>query len=125
MGDQQVAREMLSRLIEAYNSKDRDALRSLYADDVSLWSSLGESVSGREQVMAHIDELFEKLPDEHMNADTVITDGKTIVVELTSAGTDASDSPYEFRFTEVFELEDGRFSQISTYIDPDVVEATT
>lgn len=125
MGDRQLAREAIGRLIDAYNSKDRDALRSLYAADISLWSSLGESVSGRDQVLAHIDELFEKLPDERMTADTVVTDGETIVVELTSRGTDAAGAAYEFQFTEVFELEDGRFSHIRTYIDPDVVEATT
>lgn len=124
MGDKQQARERLRRLIDAYNSKDREALSNLYTDDISLWTSLGGSVTGKDEVLAHIDELFEKLSDERMTADTVITDGETIVVELTSTGSDVKGNPYEFQFTEVFELENGRFVRIRTYIDPDIVEAT-
>lgn len=125
MGDKQQARQQLRRLIDAYNRKDREALSKLYADDISLWTSLGGSVTGKDEVLAHVDELFEKLPDERMTAETVVTDGETIVVELLSTGSDAKGRPYEFQFTEVFELENGRFVKIRTYIDPDVVEGTT
>lgn len=123
MASRESARAALSRLVEAYNNKDRDALGDLYAEDISLWSSLGESRKGREEVLGHVAELFKTLPDERMRADTVVTDGSTIVVELTSTGTDAGGESYEIRFTEVFELSDGKFTAIRTYIDPDDVEA--
>lgn len=123
MTDRQSARETLKRLIDGYNRKDRAALADLYAEDVLLWSSLGEESSGRDSVLAHVQQLFTVLPDERMRADTVVTDGATIVVEFTSGGTDANDEPYEIQFTEVFELSDGQFKEIRTYIDPDVVEA--
>lgn len=123
MTDKESAREALRRLVEAYNAKDRDALGELYADDIELWSSLGESTSGRDRVLAHVDELFKALPDERMRADTVVTDSTTVVVEFTSSGKDSAGEPYEIQFTEVFELSDGKFTAIRTYIDPDDVAA--
>ena len=122
MPDRESARQALDRLIDAYNSKDADTLASVYAEDVQLWSSLGAETSGRASVLDHARELFAALPNEKMAADTVVTDGETIVVEFTSTGTDANDEPYEIKFTEIFEL-DGQFTGIRTYIDPDVVEA--
>lgn len=123
MSDRKAARQSLTRLIDAYNTKDPDALAGLYAADVVLWSSLGAETTGRDSVLAHARELFAALPDETMSADTVVTDGDTIVVEFTSTGTDANDEPYQIEFTEVFEVVDGQFTEIRTYIDPDVVEA--
>lgn len=123
MTDRASARETLDRLIDAYNRKDAHALAALYAEDVVLWTSLGAETSGRDSVLAHAQELFAALPDETMRADTVVTDGDTIVVEFTSTGTDANDDPYQIEFTEVFELVDGQFAEIRTYIDPDVVDA--
>lgn len=117
------AREALSRLIDAYNRKDQETLRELYSEEITLWSTLTGRVSGRDQVLAHVRELFTKLPNEHMTADTIVTDGKTLVVELTSSGTDAAGQQYTIRFTEIFELADGLFTAIRTYVDPnDVAE---
>lgn len=123
MRDKESARELLRQLVDAYNAKDRETLAELYDEKISLWSSLGEAATGRDEVLSHVGELFDALPDEKMRADTVITDGDTIVVEFTSTGTDASGESYELRFTEVFELKGGKFSEIRTYIDPDDVAA--
>lgn len=123
MRDKESARELLRRLVNAYNAKDRETLAELYDKEISLWSSLGEAATGRDDVLSHVGELFDALPDERMRANTVITDGDTIVVEFTSTGTNASNEPYELRFTEVFELKAGKFSEIRTYIDPDDVAA--
>jgi uncharacterized protein (TIGR02246 family) len=116
------ARAILERLIVAYNEKDDAILASLYHPDVRLWSSLGESTEGREQVLQHVRDLFRRLPDERMAADTVVTDGDTVVVELTSRGS-SNGSPYEIRFTEVFEIDGGLIAGIKTYIDPEDVAA--
>jgi uncharacterized protein (TIGR02246 family) len=116
------ARALLDRLIVAYNEKDDATLASLYHPDIRLWSSLGESTQGREQVLHHVRDLFRRLPDERMTADTVVTDGDTVVVELTSSGR-SDGAPYQIRFTEVFEIADGLIAGIKTYIDPDDVAA--
>lgn len=122
MADREAARRLVGELVDAYNRKDAAAIADLYHPDVRLWSSLGEDSQGQEQVLRHIQELFRRLPDERMYADTVVTDGETVVIEVTSRGT-SSKGPYEISFTEVLEVVDGAIASIKTYIDPEEVEA--
>jgi len=122
MTNKSTARALVDDLVAAYNAKDLIGVGSVYDDDVELWSSLGESAQGREAVLAHIAQLFERLPDETMTPETVVTDGETVVVEFTSRGTTGK-GPYELRFTEVLRVGDGRVKAIKTYIDPEDVAA--
>jgi ketosteroid isomerase-like protein len=121
MAGREHARAIAGDVVDAYNRKDETALAALYSDDVALWSSLGEVGVGKEHVLAHIRDLFRRLPDERMTVDTMITDGETIVLELTSHGTSAY-KPYELVFTEILEIRNGKVTSIETYIDPDDVE---
>ncbi len=123
MQNRDTARRLVGEVVDAYNRKDLEVLGELYNPEIELWSSLGESATGRQEVMGHIAELFKRLPDEHMTAETVVADDDSVVVELTSRGTSATGRPYELRFTEVFEVADGLISGIKTYIDPRQVEA--
>lgn len=120
MAHREHARALVERVVRLYNDKDLDGLSALYADDITLWSSLGAETSGKQEFLAHVRHLFERLPDERMTADLVVTDGSTAVLELTSRGTD-NGSPYEISFTEVFEIEGGLLTSVKTYIDPEVV----
>lgn len=123
MASRDTARIIVRQIVDAYNRKDIGALEAIYAEDVTLWSSLGEDATGSDLVLGHVGDLFRRLPDEHMTADTVITDGATVVVELTSRGTGASGKPYEICFTEVFDITEGRVSGVMTYIDPEDIVA--
>lgn len=123
MNDRDEARRVVGEVVEAYNRKDLPSLGRLYDPNIRLWSSLGESAVGRRAVMDHVAELFQRLPDEHMTAQTVVTDGQSVVVELTSRGTSSTGEQYEIQFTEVFELSAGLVNSIKTYIDPSQVEA--
>jgi steroid delta-isomerase-like uncharacterized protein len=125
MLDRDHARGLLDRLVAAYNRKDVTALATLYDEDVTLWSSLGEESSGKGAVLHHVRSLFRRLPDETMTAETVVTDGETVVAEFTSRGTSADGQPYELRFTEVFQLRDGLITEIKTYIDPEEVTSAS
>ena len=116
------AQALVRKLVEGYNRKDTGALEALYAPDIELWSSLGESRHGRAEVIGHIVELFRRLPDEQMTAEVMVTDGETVVVELSSRGNSTS-GEYEIDFTEVLELSDGLITNIKTYIDPADVAA--
>lgn len=120
MSPREEARALIERVIHLYNEKDLDGLSDLYADDITLWSALGSEVEGKEAFLDHVAELFERLPDEQMTADVMITDGSAVVVEFTSRGTHDG-SPYELTFTEVFEISDGLLKSVKTYIDPDDV----
>lgn len=121
-GSRDDARLLVEQIIEAYNSRDTDALVALYQPDITYWSALGGSQEGISTVRAHLDHLHETLPDEQMRAKTVITDGELIVVEFESTGTNAAGSPYSIEFTEVFELRDGKVASIKVYLDPEEIE---
>lgn len=114
------ARGVVENVVRLYNDKDLEGLSALYADDITLWSSLGAEASSKQEFLDHIRHLFDRLPDERMTADVVVTDGSTAVIELTSRGTD-NGAPYEISFTEVFEIEDGLLTSVKTYIDPKIV----
>ena len=116
------ARSLVESLVAAYNAKDRDRLADLYAEDISLWSALGAETNGRDEVLRHIDVLFRTLPDEVMSLDTMVTDGESTVIEVTSTGTNEDGSAYQIQFTEVLEIVDGKFTEIRPYIDPVDVE---
>lgn len=120
MPQREDARALVERVVQLYNDKDLDGLSALYAEDITLWSSLGAETSGKQEFLDHIRHLFDRLPDERMTADVVVTDGSTAVLELTSRGTDDG-SPYEISFTEVFEIANGQLTSVKTYIDPEIV----
>lgn len=120
MPQREDARALVERVVQLYNDKDLDGLSAIYADDITLWSSLGAETSGKQAFLDHIRHLFDRLPDERMTADVVVTDGSTAVLELTSRGSDDG-SPYEITFTEVFEIANGQLTSVKTYIDPDSV----
>jgi ketosteroid isomerase-like protein len=120
MAQKEDARAVVERVVQLYNDKDLEGLSALYADHITLWSSLGAEASGKEEFLDHVRHLFDRLPDEYMTAEVVVTDGSTAVLELTSRGTDGG-SPYEISFTEVFEIEDGLLTSVKTYIDPEIV----
>jgi uncharacterized protein (TIGR02246 family) len=113
------ARAVVARLIDAYNRKDEEALAALYHPDITYWSALSGSRQGKEAVLAHLRELFGRLPDERMGAVTVVADAETAVVEFESTGT--AGRPYRLAFTEVISLADGLVSAISVYLDPEEV----
>ena len=122
MGSRDDARQLVDRIVSAYNSGDTDALVALYQPDLSYWSALDGMQEGVEAVRAHIDHLHETLPDEQMQARTVVTDGELIVVEFESTGTNPAGKTYTIEFTEVFELRDGKVASIKVYLDPEEVE---
>lgn len=115
------AKNLIMRMVTAYNRKDTDAVSAIYADDIRLWSAIGPDVRGKSAAVAHLRELFAALPDEHMTLDTIVSDGDTVVIEVTSRGTDPQGASYEIAFTEVFRVSDHRVREIRTYIDPDDV----
>ncbi|HDH03759.1 MAG TPA: nuclear transport factor 2 family protein [Actinobacteria bacterium] len=115
------ARLLINHIVAAYNSHDVDALVAFYKSDVTYWSALEGLKTGVDAVREHIDHLHEILPDEKMQAQTIVTDGDLVVVEFESTGTNPVGHPYAIKFTEVFELCDGKVASIKTYLDPDEV----
>ena len=116
------ARAVVVRLVEAYNAKDVEAVAALYRDDARYWSALGGWQEGLSEILAHIEELHERLPDERMAVESLATDGDSVVVEFVSTGTAPSGNPYELEFTEVIDLVAGKIATVKVYLDPAEVE---
>lgn len=114
-------RDIVTRIVEAYNAKDAEALAELYQPDARYWSALGDWQEGRASIRSHIEDLHRRLPDEQMSIDAVMTDGDTVVAEFTSSGTAPSGRPYQISFTEVIELRDGKIASVMVYLDPEEV----
>lgn len=123
MGTRTEARELVERIVLAYNDRDIDALVALYQPDITYWSAIDGIQEGVDAVREHLEHLHRTLPDERMRAETVITDGQVIVVEFESTGTNPAGRPYRIEFTEVFELRDGKVASIKVYLDPEAVAA--
>ncbi len=116
------AREVVTRIVEAYNAKDAEALAEFYQPDAHYWSALDDWQEGLASIRSHIEDLYRRLPDEQMSVAAVMTDGDTIVAEFTSTGTAPSGRPYRFSFTEVIELRDGKIASVMVYLDPEEVQ---
>lgn len=115
------ARQIVTQIVEAYNSKDADALAALYQPDARYWSALDDWQEGVAAIRSHIEDLHRTLPDEQMSIDAVMTDGDIVVAEFTSAGISPSGLPYRISFTEVIKLRDGKIASVMVYLDPDEV----
>ncbi|MFV1963576.1 MAG: nuclear transport factor 2 family protein, partial [Acidimicrobiia bacterium] len=89
--------------------------------DITYWCALDGLQEGIDAVREHLDHLHETLPDEQMQAQTIVTDGELVVVEFESTGTNPAGRPYAIEFTEVFELRGGKVASIKTYLDPEEV----
>lgn len=116
------ARDIVSRIVEAYNAKDAEALIELYQPDARYWSALDDWQEGRATIRSHIEDLHRRLPDEQMSIDAVMTDGDAVVAEFTSSGTAPSGGRYQISFTEVIELRNGKIASVMVYLDPEEVE---
>lgn len=122
-GSREESRAIVEQIVAAYNAKDADALAALYHSDARYWSALGGWQEGLPAIRAHIEELHRTLPDEQMEALSLIGGPDLAVAEFRSTGTAPSGNPYTIEFTEVIELRDGKIAQVKVYLDPDEVQA--
>jgi ketosteroid isomerase-like protein len=117
-------RELVDELVEAYNAKSLERVLALYRPDARFWDPLHrEGVVGRAAIGDVIGGLFERYPDEQMSPVTLVADETYAVAELRSVGTAASGHPFEFEFTEVYEISGGQISSCHVYIDTGEIPA--
>lgn len=115
------ARAIVNRIVEAYNAKDANALADLYHPEARYWSALDGWQEGLPVIRSHIEDLHQRLPDEQMSVDAIMTDGDVVVVEFTSSGTAPNGEPYRISFAEVIELRNGKIASVMVYLDPDEI----
>ncbi len=117
------SREMVERIVAAYNAKDVDALVALYHPDARYWSALGDWQEGIAAITEHIEELHRTLPDEQMEILSLIGGEGVAVAEFRSTGRNPAGVDYSIEFTEVIEMTDGKITQVKVYLDPEEVRA--
>lgn len=106
--------------VAAYNAKELGAVLDLYRPDGRYWDPLHtEGVAGREAIRKAIAEMFEAVPDEQLEFETLAGDERYAVAELRSRGTlDVTGVRFELELTEVYEVVGGQIASCRAYFDP-------
>ena len=81
------ARDIVSRIVEAYNAKDAEALIELYQPDARYWSALDDWQEGRATIRSHIEDLHRRLPETSISAQT--SNGGAVGVDGARVSTDS------------------------------------
>jgi hypothetical protein len=115
-------KSIVRELVDAYNAKSVDRLVALYHPDGRLWSPFErDGTVGHAAIGASIRRLFETYPEEQMTVELLAADDTHAVAEFRSVGLGPSRG--EVRFTEVYEMRDGRIATCHVYIDPEELPA--
>jgi ketosteroid isomerase-like protein len=118
-------KDVVRRLVEAYNDKSLEGVLELYHPDARFWDPLHrDGVTGREPIGELIGQLFEAYPDEEMTLETLAGDETHAVAEFRSTGT-AGGERFEVEFTEVYKVSGGRIEWCRVYLDPKALPAGT
>jgi ketosteroid isomerase-like protein len=118
------ARAIASRLLDGYNRKDVEGVVELYAPGFEYWSPLEGWRTGLAERRRHLERLYEALEDERLVARHVVTDGRKLILHVSSSGRSPVDrTPYEFPMVMVLEVEDWKIVRGRTYLDPNDVAA--
>jgi ketosteroid isomerase-like protein len=109
---------IVRELVDAYNAKSVDRILALYHPDGSMWSPLDpDGLVGHAAIGASIRRLFEAWPEERMSIEVLAADETHAIAEFRSTGLGPEGA--ELRFTEVYEVRDGRIAGCRVYLDPE------
>lgn len=107
--------ELVRGLIEAFNERDTEVLRTSLAEDVK-WHMIGgdtvEGVQAMEEQMGVVPEGFSITADVH---DVVGNDDH--VVALVNARVEAGDQSFEYRTAEIVHVNDGKVTERWAFSD--------
>src|SRR5665213_3491993 len=109
-------KDVVRRLVEAYNGKSLEGVLELYHPNARFWDPLHrDGVTGRDAIGELIGQLFEASSDEEMAIETLAGDETHAVAELRSSGT-AGGERFELEFTEVYKVSGGRIESCRVYL---------
>lgn len=84
--DEEPPKEVVRRHFEAINTRDREAVEALHADDVMVHSA-GRDVRGLDAVIRDWWSQLEAVPDLEDQIDILISEGHKVAVRYTTTGT--------------------------------------
>jgi steroid delta-isomerase-like uncharacterized protein len=108
-----VSKELLKRLLEAFNRHDLDTIMSYFADDCVFYMPRGarprgDKYTGKNAVRAGLSKRFEGIPDVHYGDDQHWVCGNFGVSEWTLTGTSVSGQNIEVRGVDLLEFDQGK-----------------
>ena len=112
---------VVTRLIEAANTHDLDAMVDCFAPDYVNETPVhpDRNFRGRDQVRRNWSQIFRAVPNIRIDAlrCTVDVDG-SVWVEWDFSGAFADGSPHRMRGVSIFGVEQDRFAWVRFYLEP-------
>ena len=107
---------VVERYLDRLVAHDWEAMAACLAEDVVRVGPFGDTYTPRDPYVAFLTALMPALPGYSMRVDRVVSNHRTVLVELTEF-VDVGGSPLETPEALVFDLdEEGRIAHIAIYI---------
>ncbi len=107
---------VVERYLDRLVAHDWEAMAACLADDVVRVGPFGDTYTPRDTYVAFLTGLMPALPGYSMRVDRVVSNHRTVLVELTEF-VDVGGSPLETPEALVFDLDDeGKIAHIAIYI---------
>jgi uncharacterized protein len=119
MAETQVAsnEETVLAYFVCLDTEDWQRMRGLWHPEAELRATGARARRGLDEVIGYFSKLFSPWP-QHVDTPTrLITEGNTIVVEVTFSGTTADGRKVTFDAVDVFDLEDGLIRKMTNWYD--------
>ena len=110
--------------IDAYNEKDFDRLREVFADDIELTDlGMGISVTGGETLVEAMRAVAEeRIPDRHNTPERIVVEGDVAIIQgrwrgvpLVETWGKPAGSVLQHRYCSVLEIENGKIKKFTDY----------
>ena len=115
--------EGMKNFLEAFNTKDLNAIISTFCDDGVFRTTIGSdpggrSVEGPEAIRAYFANMFEAIPDVRFSDDThwLSADGTRGTSEWLITGTNPDGSKMVWRGCDLFTFREGKIALKDTYM---------
>jgi ketosteroid isomerase-like protein len=113
--------EVITRLVDATNAHDLDALTACFAADYvnETPAHPGRGFQGRAQVQRNWHQIFAAVPDVHVSARTALdADGSTVWSEWSMTGTRPDGSAHEMAGVIIFGVRGSEVASARFYLEP-------
>lgn len=122
-------REVIESFYDKLARNDIPGLWALYAPDLTYTVTGTTPLSGTFRGLDEIREklfvpVFSKVKELVLTPDRLIVDGGTVVALVRGQGKTADGKPYANRYAFVFEVRDGKITEVTEFLDTALVETT-
>jgi len=112
-------KNLVRRYLNAFNDRDREAMKELLADDI-VEHGIHEELHGVDEILGFLDAHFDTFPDYSGEAGAVVAEGDTVVVRYTVRGTHTGEyrdveptgNTAEWTGMAMYRVEDDRIAEI-------------